>query len=47
MSDSIKDVAWETFWEGYKLGYGVEETKPINKETARSRFERWWSRNQP
>jgi hypothetical protein len=40
-----KDLAWTTFWQGYKGGRGVESYKKITKRTARSQFERWWELN--
>jgi hypothetical protein len=43
--DPIKDICWQTYWEGYQLGYGVENMKEIDRQTAKSHFERWWSRN--
>jgi hypothetical protein len=43
--DDLKQVAWQSYWEGYKLGKGVESYKPIDKETAKSRFERFWRRS--
>lgn len=43
--DPAKDVAWAGYWEGYKLGYGVENYGKIARRTAKARFERWWSRN--
>jgi hypothetical protein len=43
--DPIKDVAWRTFWEGYKHGRDTESYKDITRRTAREQFERWWARN--
>lgn len=41
-TDPLKQVAWESYWEGYKLGRGVEEYAPITRTTAMNRFERFW-----
>lgn len=43
--DPAKQVAWRAYWEGYKLGKGVESYDSMDKKTARSRFERFWERN--
>lgn len=46
MSDTyLKEQTWNAFWEGYKVGYGVEEVTEIDRKAARSRFERYWRRN--
>jgi hypothetical protein len=37
-----KQMAWETYWAGYKLGYGVEMMKPFDRRVAQKRFERMW-----
>jgi len=43
--DEAKNAAWNAYWDGYQLGYGVEETKPINESTANDNFEWWWNNN--
>ena len=43
--DPLKQVAWDSYWEGYKLGRAVESYEPITKQTARNRFERFWRRS--
>jgi hypothetical protein len=43
----LKATLWPAFLEGYKLGYGVEETSfgSIQHRTAASNFSRWYDRN--
>ena len=43
--DPIKAEVWEAFWNGYKMGKDVEDVPEITRRTARSRFERYWERN--
>lgn len=40
-----KDVAFEAYREGYKLGHDVEELDSMDKKLIENRFERWWSIN--
>jgi len=40
-----KDLAWTTYWQGYKDGRDIESYPPITKKTARSNFEQWWKLN--
>lgn len=44
-NEELKELLWQSYWQGYKLGYGVEETIPVDKRAARSHFERWFDRN--
>lgn len=41
--DPQKEIAWESYWQGYKLGYGVESYDRSDEATARERFERWYT----
>jgi hypothetical protein len=43
--DELKEICWQTYWEGYKLGLGVEATTRLDYNTAQHRFERWWNSN--
>jgi hypothetical protein len=43
--DSIKQMCWQVYWEGFKLGRGVEFYEDVLRRTARTRFERWWKAN--
>lgn len=38
--DPEKQMARESFWRGYKLGYGVESYDRNDKSVSRERFER-------
>lgn len=42
--DTLKELAWRSFWHGYEQGYGVEKMKKIDKRAAKTNFERWWKR---
>lgn len=39
------DIAWEAFWQGYKLGLDTESTSDLDRRMCRSRFGRWWENN--
>lgn len=39
--DPTVELAWEFWWQGYKLGKDVENQTEIAKRTAKSRFERY------
>lgn len=39
--DPTKQLAWEFYWEGYKLGKWIEDYEDISKRMAKSRFERY------
>jgi len=43
--DPAKQVAWRGYWEGYKLGKGVESVEEVGRRTCVSNFEQWWSLN--
>lgn len=46
MSDIlVKAIAREAFFEGYEMGYGVEELDAIDRRMMDEQFERWWKRN--
>jgi hypothetical protein len=45
MSEDRKEEMWQAYWEGFKVGRGVESYQSIAKRTARDRFERWWTKN--
>lgn len=42
-----KELALLCYWEGYRLGYGVENLGPMDYRAAASQFERWWDANAP
>lgn len=41
--DERKQTAWESYWEGYKLGYHVQDYDSMDLATANTNFEEWWS----
>jgi hypothetical protein len=43
--DPIKQMCWQVYWEGFKLGRGVESYENVLRRTALTRFERWWQAN--
>jgi recombinational DNA repair ATPase RecF len=45
IDDMVREIAWNHYWEGYKLGKDVESFSEIDKRSARSQFERYWERN--
>lgn len=40
-----KEALWEAYYEGFDVGKHVEELDEIQKRTARSKFEQWYSVN--
>ena len=40
-----KEDLWEAYFEGYDLGYHVEELDENDYKTARANFEQWYSIN--
>jgi hypothetical protein len=45
MTDELKELIWEGWWQGYKLGYHVEEYTAFDRKVARAEFEKWWAAN--
>jgi hypothetical protein len=43
--NTLKEMAWRAYWNGYEQGYGVEEMKKIDRRAAKSKFDRWWAEN--
>jgi len=41
----IKQMAFEAYWNGYKVGYHVEEYERIDEKVCEMKFEQWWSVN--
>lgn len=42
---AVKQLAWTTWWEGYKLGKQQEKYHPVAKRSAKEKFEIWWKQN--
>lgn len=40
-----KAIAREAYFEGYDLGYGVEELDDIDERMIAEKFEQWWKKN--
>lgn len=45
LAEMVREVAWNHYWQGYKLGSDTENYSGISKRTARHKFERYWERN--
>jgi hypothetical protein len=40
-----RELAWQAWREAWNERGSTDDMKPIEERTARTRFERWWSRN--
>lgn len=41
----IEEVARQAYFEGYKLGYHVENYTDRDRRVSDTNFERWWEAN--